>query len=118
MTVAHAHPTRELLIDAALQLFAAEGSTPMYDTALALEEKVVEHLGARGIHPNVDFFSGIVYQKLGMATDVFTPIFAMARTAGWLAHWVEQHQDNRLFRPGQMYTGEHDATYVPIAERG
>jgi citrate synthase len=99
------------------QLFDAHGSTPMYDTALALEEAVVAKLGARGIHPNVDFFSGIVYQQLGFATDVFTPIFAVARAAGWLAHWREQLADNKLFRPGQIYTGVHDARYVPSGER-
>ncbi|MEE8469451.1 MAG: citrate synthase [Planctomycetota bacterium] len=100
------------------QLFAEHGSTPMYDTALALEQEVLKHLGAKGIHPNVDFFSGIVYQKLGIPTDVFTPIFAMARTAGWLAHWSEQMQDNRIFRPGQVYVGVHSAEWVPIDERG
>ena len=101
----------------ARELFAAHGSTPIYDVALALEAEVVGHLGARGIHPNVDFFSGIVYQKLGIPTDAFTPIFAMARIAGWLAHWREQMRDNRLFRPGQIYVGAHDAPWIPIEER-
>lgn len=100
------------------ELFAAHGSTPIYDTALALEEEVVAHLGSKGIHPNVDFFSGIVYQKLGIPTDVFTPVFGMARMAGWMAHWLEQMRENRLFRPGQVYVGEHGATWVPIDERG
>lgn len=102
----------------ARELFAEHGTTPLYDTALALEEEVVEALGDKGIHPNVDFFSGIVYQKLGIPTDVFTPIFAMARVAGWLAHWKEQMQDNRIFRPAQVYVGEHDARWVPIDDRG
>jgi citrate synthase len=99
------------------EMFAQFGSTPIYDIALKLEEEVVARLGAKGIHPNVDFFSGIVYQKMGIPTDVFTPIFAIARVAGWLAHWDEQMQDNRLFRPGQIFTGHHDGKYVPIAER-
>ncbi|TDJ70750.1 MAG: citrate synthase [Planctomycetota bacterium] len=98
-------------------VFAAHGSTPNYDTALALEGEVVARLGSKGIHPNVDFFSGIVYQKLGIATDAFTPVFALARVAGWLAHWREQMQDNKLFRPGQIYVGVHDAVYTPIDER-
>ena len=102
----------------ARELFEAEGSTPIYDIALALESEVVAHLGEKGIHPNVDFFSGIVYQKLGIPTDVFTPIFAMARVSGWLAHYVEQMRDNRLFRPGQIYVGAHDAEWVPIDQRG
>ncbi len=100
------------------ELFAEHGSTPLYDTALCLEQEVLEHLGEKGIHPNVDFFSGIVYQKLGIPTDVFTPIFAMARVSGWLAHWREQMSDNRIFRPGQIYTGEHEAAWVPIDDRG
>ncbi len=99
------------------QLFETHGSTPLYDTALELERIVTDRLGDRGIYPNVDFFSGIVYQKLGIPTDVFTPIFALSRTAGWLAHWMEQMEDNKLFRPGQIYTGRKDVHYVPMAQR-
>ena len=98
-------------------LFEAHGSTPIYDVALALEKEVVKHLGGRGIHPNVDFFSGIVYQKLGIPTDVFTPIFAMARITGWLAHWREQMQDNRIFRPSQVYAGTRGREYVELTDR-
>jgi citrate synthase len=101
----------------AKELFEARGTTELYATALELEKIAAEVFGARGIWPNVDFFSGIVYQKLGIPTDVFTPIFALARTAGWLAHWREQMRDNKLFRPGQIYTGVHDATWVPIEDR-
>jgi len=101
----------------AKELFETHGSTPLYDTALALEEVVTERLGGRGIYPNVDFFSGIVYQKLGIPTDVFTPIFALSRTAGWLAHWQEQMEDNKLFRPAQIYTGRKDVSYTPMSAR-
>ena len=110
-------PRSTILQGLAREMFKQFGSTPIYDTALKLEEEVVARLGGKGIHPNVDFFSGIVYQKMGIPTDVFTPIFAISRVAGWLAHWDEQMQDNRLFRPGQIFTGIHDATYTPIAER-
>ncbi|MEZ6004538.1 MAG: citrate synthase [Planctomycetota bacterium] len=102
----------------AKELFATHGSTPLYDTALELEAQVTERLGSRGIYPNVDFFSGIVYQKLGIPTDAFTPIFALSRAAGWLAHWMEQMEDNKLFRPGQIYTGRKDVGYTPIDQRG
>lgn len=98
-------------------LFKEEGTTPIYDTALALEKAIVDKLGDRGIYPNVDFFSGIVYQKLGIPTDAFTPIFALARVAGWLSHWREQMADNKLFRPGQVYGGGHEQPYVPMPER-
>ncbi|MCL4135377.1 UNVERIFIED_CONTAM: hypothetical protein GTU68_026247, partial [Idotea baltica] len=99
------------------EMFEKEGRTPIYDIALKLEECVVERLGDKGIHPNVDFFSGIVYQKMGIPTDVFTPIFAIARVAGWLAHWDEQMQDNRLFRPAQVFVGTRGVAYTPIADR-
>jgi citrate synthase len=101
----------------AVKLFEELGSTPKYDVALKLEEVVTAKLGGRGIYPNVDFFSGLVYEKLGLNTDVFTPIFAMARVAGYCAHWLEQHEDNKLFRPAQIYVGERERSYAPISER-
>ncbi|MEO0854630.1 MAG: citrate/2-methylcitrate synthase, partial [Cyanobacteria bacterium J06648_11] len=61
--------------------------------------------------------SGLVYAKLGIPEDVFTPVFALARIAGWLAHWREQLADNRLFRPTQMYTGERELKYTPLSQR-
>ena len=99
------------------QVFEKLGSTPIYDVALELEKEMEQRVGAKGIWPNVDFFSGIVYQKLGIATDLFTPVFAISRVSGWLAHWMEQMQDNRIFRPGQIYVGTHGHEYVPIDER-
>jgi citrate synthase len=100
------------------RMFAKLGSTPIYDVALKLEKLVTERLGGKGIYPNVDFFSGILYSKLGIAKDQFTPVFAIARTAGWLAHLYEQMQDNKLYRPGQIYTGGHELPYTPIEKRG
>lgn len=97
------------------ELFEKLGTTPKFDIALALEKVVTESLGERGIYPNVDFFSGLVYEKLGLQTDVFTPIFAMARVSGYCAHWIEQMENNKLFRPGQIYTGERDRAFP---ERG
>jgi citrate synthase len=58
-----------------------------------------------------------VYRKLGIPTDLFTPIFAIARVAGWLAHWKEQLAENRIFRPTQVYSGLHEADYIPIEQR-
>ena len=74
-------------------------------------------LGPKGIYPNVDFFSGAVYKALGIPTDLFTPIFAISRVAGWLAHWLEQLKNNRIFRPEQIYVGKHDVAYVPLEKR-
>lgn len=89
----------------------------MFETALALEEACEERLAAKGVYPNVDFYSGILYQEMGIPTDQFTSIFAVARCAGWLAHWREQLKDNRIFRPTQVYTGEPERDYVPIQDR-
>jgi len=99
------------------EVFDKLGSTLIYDVALALEQEMEKRVGQKGIWPNVDFFSGIVYQKLGIATDLFTPVFAISRVSGWLAHYQEQMLDNRLFRPGQIYVGTHGHEYVPILER-
>lgn len=90
---------------------------PHYAIAVEVEKVVQEHYGEKGIWPNVDFFSGIVYTGLGIPTDCFTPIFAIARVAGWLAHWLEQMQGNRIFRPTQKYIGQHDQPYVTIEKR-
>jgi len=69
------------------------------------------------IYPNVDLFSGAGYAAMGIATDQFTPIFALSRVAGWVAHVLEQHGNNRLIRPRAEYTGPTRATYVPISQR-
>jgi len=111
-------PRATILQGLAEQLFAKYGYDKHYDIAVELEKAIEEKLGHRGIYPNVDFYSGLVYRKLGIPTDLFTPIFAIARVAGWLAHWKEQLGENRIFRPTQIYTGDHQVDYIPIAERG
>jgi len=110
-------PRAKILQKFASELFARSGSSSLYETAVELERAAEERLGKRGIYPNVDFYSGIVYNKLGIPTDVFTPIFALARIAGWSANWLEQMRNNRLFRPTQVYQGRHGVAYVPIEDR-
>lgn len=110
-------PRATILQQLAEKLFEKYGRDDYYDIAVALEKAVEEKLGHKGIYPNVDFYSGLVYRKLGIPTDLFTPVFAISRTAGWLAHWKEQLGENRIFRPTQIYTGLHEAPYIPIAER-
>jgi citrate synthase len=96
----------------------AESSRPVgYETALELERVCAGIYGPKGIYPNVDFYSGVVYSAIGIPTDVFTPIFAIARVAGWLAHWTEQLVGNRIFRPEQVFTGKNDQKYVPLDQR-
>ncbi len=99
------------------RLFSECGTSPLYEIALEVERVGNELLGEKGLYPNVDFYSGIVYDRLGIDMEQYTPIFAMARVAGWLAHWIEQLRENKLFRPSQIYAGERDRPYVPIDER-
>ncbi|MEM8718541.1 MAG: citrate synthase [Cyanobacteria bacterium P01_G01_bin.39] len=110
-------PRATILQGLAEELFDQTGHDHYYDLALELEKVIESKLGHKGIYPNVDFYSGLVYRKLGIPSDLFTPIFAIARVAGWLAHWKEQLAVNRIFRPTQIYTGEHNAPYIPMAER-
>ena len=110
-------PRASILQNLAEELFKETGYDSYYEIALELEKVVEDRLGAKGIYPNVDFYSGLVYEKLGIPNDLFTPIFAIARVAGWLAHWKEQLAVNRIFRPTQVYTGTHNAPYIPMAER-
>jgi citrate synthase len=99
-------------------LFKTCGTSPLYSIALAVEQAAGETLQGKAVYPNVDFYSGIIYDKMGIDTDLFTPIFAMARVSGWLAHWLEQLRENKLFRPDQIYAGEHNRPYVPVDQRG
>jgi citrate synthase len=110
-------PRATILQDLAEQLFAKFGHDEYYDIALEMERVVEEKLAHKGIYPNVDFYSGLVYRKMGITTDLFTPIFAIARVAGWLAHWKEQLEENRIFRPTQVYNGNHEVVYTPIEKR-
>jgi citrate synthase len=110
-------PRAIILQELAEQLFEKFGYDPYYDVALELERVLEEYLGPAGIYPNVDYYSGLVYRKMGIPADLFTPVFAIARVSGWLAHWNEQLQENRIFRPTQIYTGEHQQPYVSIGDR-
>lgn len=110
-------PRATILQNLAEQLFEKSGHDKYYDIAVEMERVVAEKLSHKGIYPNVDFYSGLVYRKLGIPTDLFTPIFAIARVAGWLAHWKEQLVQNRIFRPTQVYNGLHDVPYTAVEER-
>ncbi len=109
-------PRAKILKRYAEQLTKASGN-PHYEIAQEVEKIGIAHYGEKGIWPNVDFYAGIVYSELGIPTECFTPIFAMARVSGWLAHWLEQLENNRIFRPTQIYTGKHDQPYLAISER-
>lgn len=91
--------------------------SPLYEIAKELERCAEERLAPKGIFPNVDFYSGLLYETLGIPRDQFTPIFAISRTAGWLAHWKEQIANNRIFRPTQVYSGYEPRGYLPMSSR-
>ncbi|MBE9258833.1 MULTISPECIES: citrate synthase [Aphanizomenonaceae] len=110
-------PRATILQSLAEQLFEKFGYDEYYEIAVEMERVVSEKLGGKGIYPNVDFYSGLVYRKMGIPTDLFTPVFAIARVAGWLAHWKEQLVENRIFRPTQIYSGRHEIAYTPIDQR-
>ena len=110
-------PRATILQDFAEELFSEFGKDEMYEVAKALEQEAISRLGPKGIYPNVDFYSGLVYRKLGIPRDLFTPVFAISRVAGWLAHWREQLGANRIFRPSQIYEGEKVRKWQPLEER-
>ncbi|HVB27155.1 MAG TPA: citrate/2-methylcitrate synthase, partial [Mycobacteriales bacterium] len=96
------------------QLGEASGDLQYYEMSLTMEKVVMD---MKGLCPNVDFFAASVYHALGIPTDLFTPVFAVSRMAGWTAHVMEQHADNRLIRPESEYVGERDQTWIPIEQR-
>jgi citrate synthase len=94
---------------------------PLLEVALKLEEAALkdDYFIQRKLYPNVDFYSGIIYKALNIPTEMFTVMFAIARTAGWVAHWLEQQTDvdAKIGRPRQIYTGYPERDYVDIARR-
>jgi citrate synthase len=97
------------------QVLSAKLGEPKW---IQMSERIAElMLAAKGLHANVDFYSATVYYSLGIPTDLFTPIFAIARTSGWTAHVLEQLSDNRLIRPQSVYTGPIGLKVVPVAQR-
>jgi citrate synthase len=101
----------------AKQLAHDTGNTPLYEKSRKIEEIMDREVGSRGIYANVDFYSATTYHCIGLKLDLFTPMFALARIAGWAGHIIEQLSDNRLYRPTVAYIGPHDQPYVPIERR-
>lgn len=90
----------------------------LYETANKVEQLMISKFGEKGIFPNVDFYSGMIYSSMGFSTEMFTPIFAVARTSGWVARSLEYIKDNKLFRPKAKYIGNKGPLpYIPINER-
>ena len=98
-----------------------KGKSPLLHIATELEKRALddEYFSSRKLYPNVDFYSGIIYEALGIPVEMFTVIFAVARTSGWIAQWLEMVNDpeQKIARPRQIYTGAREQEYIPIAER-
>ena len=106
----------------AYEVFEITGTNPLLDIALKLEEAALsdEYFIARKLYPNVDFYSGLIYQAMGFPMSMFTVLFAIPRMSGWLSHWCELLDDpeQKISRPRQLYVGSPTRDYVPRAQRG
>ncbi len=110
-------PRSRVLRDYAAHVAEKEGKSHYYQILEVIEKTVIDRLSSKGIYPNVDFYSGTVYSDLGIAKEYFTPIFALARIAGWCASVNEYERDNRLLRPDAVYSGAEGQQYVKIEDR-
>jgi citrate synthase len=114
-------PRATIIKTTADEVFDITGRNPLLDIALKLEEVALsdEYFTSRRLYPNVDFYSGLIYQAMGFPTEMFTVLFAIPRVSGWLAHWVELlEQDQKIARPRQLYVGAGARDYVPMDQRG
>jgi citrate synthase len=116
-------PRARIIKSAAEDVFAVTGRrNPLLDVALELERIALEdeYFISHKLYPNVDFYSGLIYEALGLPVEMFPVMFAIGRTAGWVANWLEQVQDpeQRIARPRQIYTGARDRDYVAVEQRG
>jgi citrate synthase len=115
-------PRARIIKEAADRVFEITGRNAKLDIALELERIALEdeYFVKRKLYPNVDFYSGIIYQALGFRPEMFTVLFAIPRTVGWLAHWQELLGDSeqKIARPRQFYTGPEERPFLPMAERG
>jgi len=107
-------PRAKILGEESEALGEAAGDTKWYEMSVAIEEYIKEE---KGLAPNVDFYSATTYYQMKIPIDLYTPIFAVSRVGGWLAHVLEQWEDNRLIRPRAQYTGPEDAEFVAVDER-
>jgi citrate synthase len=113
-------PRARIIKQAADDVFAVTGKSPLLDIALKLEETALsdDYFVSRKLYPNVDFYSGLIYQAMGFPIEMFTVLFAIPRTSGWLAHYQELlSQDQKIYRPRQLWTGADERPYVPMEAR-
>ena len=103
------------------EVLEVTGKSPKLEIAVELEKHALDDdfFTSRKLYPNVDFYSGLIYEALRIPTGMFTVIFAIPRTSGWIAQWLEMIQDSeqKIARPRQIYTGDRELTYVPVDQR-
>ncbi|HNI71092.1 MAG TPA: citrate synthase [Marmoricola sp.] len=114
-------PRAKIIKKACDDVFAVTGTNPLLDIAVELEKIALEdeYFVSRRLYPNVDFYSGLIYEALAFPPEMFTVLFAIGRTPGWLAQWVELTEDKeqKIARPKQIYTGDRGLTFTPAAQR-
>ena len=114
-------PRAKIIKSATDDVFEVTGTNPLLDIALELERIALEddYFVKRKLYPNVDFYSGLIYEALGMPVGMFPVLFAIPRTSGWIAQWLEMIDDKeqKIARPRQIYTGDRTRDYVPMGQR-
>ncbi|HYJ21896.1 MAG TPA: citrate synthase [Solirubrobacterales bacterium] len=115
-------PRAKIIKTACDDVFEVTGTNPLLDIALELEKHALEddYFVTRKLYPNVDFYSGLIYEALGLPVEMFPVLFAIPRTSGWIAQWLEMIDDSeqKIARPRQIYTGDRGREYVPVGSRG
>jgi citrate synthase len=115
-------PRAKIIKTAADDVFEVTGVNPLIDIATELERIALEddYFVSRKLYPNVDFYSGLIYEALGLPVSMFPVMFAIGRTSGWIAQWLElvQDKEQKIARPRQIYTGDRTRDYVPVEQRG